>query len=354
MTTLERMTPAESDALWRAVSTRQHVRGVVYAVRSTGIYCASDCPSRRPTREQVSFFAAPASAEAAGYRACLRCRPDRREAEARQLAALLAGLEAAETTPTLTRLAQSAELSVAALKRLFARELGLSPSSYLKLQRSERLKARLQAGTEVTGALYEAGYGSSRALYEHTDELLGMTPGAYRRGGDGMTITYQLFDSEVGPGLIAATERGVCALYFGDALLAELGSEFPKAELAAGTLEPFVKAVRAYLAGQPELPLPLDVSPSAFQAKVWAALRAIPYGETRSYGEVAEAIGDPGAVRAVARACATNHVALAVPCHRVVRADGSLSGYRWGVERKAALLTREQRGRLFESVSKTA
>lgn len=337
----------DTELRWRAVVERRFRGDFVYAVRSTGIYCLSDCPARRPEREHVSFFAAPADAEAAGYRACKRCRPDEQERQVAKLETILADLEVDVDTPSLGDLAARAHMSIPRLKRLFVRELGLEPGPYLKQRRAERLKAQLKAGAEVTGALYDAGYGSSRALYERSDELLGMTPGSYRKGGDGMHITYRTFETVVGPALIAATERGVCALRFGEGLEADLKAEFPAAELreAASELEPFVQAVHAYLAGERVLELPLDLSPTAFQAKVWSALRAIPYGETRSYAEVAAAIGDVRAVRAVASACARNPVALAVPCHRVVRSDGSLSGYRWGLERKAKLLETETNAR---------
>lgn len=342
-------TDFDAELGWRVVSERRFVKDFVYAVRSTGIYCLSDCPSRRPTREQVSFFATPADAEAAGYRACKRCRPDDREEARIRLEALLIRLEADIETPTLSDLAASANMSVPRLKRLFTREFGLEPGRYLKQRRAERLKAQLRAGAEVTEALYDVGYGSSRALYETSGDLLGMTPGRYRKGGEGMNISYRTFATVMGPALIAATERGVCALRFGEKLEGELLAEFPRAKIKEDSegldverLGLFVQAVHAYLAGAKTLELPLDVSPTAFQARVWSALQAIPYGETRSYLEVAEAIGDAGAVRAVAGACARNPVALNVPCHRVIRADGSLSGYRWGLERKAELLARER------------
>jgi len=329
-------------ALWEAVTRRHPLEGVVYVVRSTGIYCRTDCPARRPAREQVRFFGGPNEAERAGFRACLRCRPGDAPREADDLGRLLALLDDEEGL-TLVALAERSGFSVPYIRRLF-RRFGMSPKAYVQLRRAERLRERLRAGAPVTEALYDAGYGSSRALYESADETLGMTPGAYRRGGEGVTIRYTSFESSLGPGLVAATSRGVCALRFGEGLLDELKVEFPEAAIAedAAVLEPFVRAVRAHLAGERRLELPLDVSPSAFQARVWAALQRIPYGETRTYSQIAEAIGAPKAVRAVARACATNPVALAIPCHRVVRAGGALSGYRWGTQRKRALLEAER------------
>lgn len=340
----------QPDAAWRAVAARRYLPGVVYAVRSTGVYCRTDCPARRPAPAQVRYFGGPQDAEAAGFRPCLRCRPQDAQREADDLKALLALLDAEETS-TLAALAQRSGLEPAYIRRLFRRAFGLSPRAYVQARRAERLRAGLKAGTPVTEALYDAGYGSSRALYSAADGLLGMTPNTYRKGGAGMTIIYTIFQSELGPCLLAATARGVCALRFGEGLI-ELGREFPNASLTedARALEPHVQAVRAYLAGEARLELPLDVSPTAFQARVWTALQKVPYGETRSYAQIAESIGAVGAVRAVAGACAHNPVALAVPCHRVVRADGSLSGYRWGVARKAALLEREQKGRLEAAV----
>ena len=339
--------PFPDDALWQALQVRRYLPGVFYAVRSTGIYCRTDCPSRRPAASQVTFFGSGEEAEAAGYRGCLRCRPQDVIKETADLEGLLKlfdeGLLAGDASSlTLSALAKRTGLAERYIQRLFRREVGLSPKVYGEVRRAARLRAELRRGEPVTEALYGAGYGSSRALYASADRTLGMTPGAYRKGGAGLTIWFAHFESDLGPGLVAATKRGVCALRFGDGLLGELGAEFHSAQLLEdeAVVTPYVEAVRAYLAGEP-LTLPLDLSPSAFQARVWTALQEIPYGETRSYGEVAAAIGDPDAVRAVAGACAKNPVALAVPCHRVVRADGSLSGYRWGVGRKKMLLGRE-------------
>ncbi len=334
----------EADDLWQAVTEKRFVPDVVYAVHTTMIYCLSDCPSRRPDRSAVHFFASPGAAETAGYRPCKRCRPEARESERAKLEALLGSLEKELPTPTVGKVAARAGMGLRRFRRVFTREFGLEPALYLKGERSERLKGRLREGAEVTSALYEVGYGSSRALYEAADDLLGMTPGTYRKGGAGMTVRYRTFSTPLGSALIAATERGVCALSLGEGLLEALRAEFPRATLLKDdtALTPFVAAVHAYLAGERVLELPLDVSSTTFQARVWRALQAIPYGETRSYAQIAEAIGDKGAVRAVAGACAKNPVALVVPCHRVVRSDGTLSGYRWGVARKAWLLAAER------------
>ncbi len=342
------MTETQNDyeaARWQALGARRYLPGVFYAVRSTGIYCRTDCPSRRPGAAQVTFFGSGGAAEAAGYRPCLRCRPQnatQEEADLKQVLELLGSAEGAAEL-TLAALAKRSGLGASYLKRLFRRDVGLSPRAYGAARRAERLRVELRTGVPVTEALYSAGYGSSRALYASADQTLGMTPGAYRQGGAGLKVRFAHFASDLGPGLIAATERGVCALRFGDGLQEELEEEFKNAQLEENevVLAPYIRAVQAYLAGKP-LTLPLDVSPTAFQARVWKALQEIPYGETRSYQEVAETIGNPAAVRAVAGACAKNPVALAVPCHRVVRADGSLSGYRWGVARKKVLLEREK------------
>ena len=345
---MQETTLISADTLaWRALQARRYLPGVFYAVRSTGIYCRTDCPSRRPAASQVQFFSRSEEAEAAGYRPCLRCRPQAVLEEATDLKRVLALFDAElsagdSSCPTLSALAERTGFELSYIRRLFRRDVGLSPRAYGEVRRTERLRTELRTGAPVTAALYAAGYGSSRALYASADQALGMTPGAYRKGGAGLTIWFAHFESDLGPGLLAATERGVCALRFGDGLLEELKNEFKNAQVKEDdtVVAPYIEAVRAYLTGKP-LTLPLHLSPSAFQARVWTALQRIPYGETRSYGELAQAVGDPAAVRAVAGACAKNPVALAVPCHRVVRADGSLSGYRWGIARKKVLLGRE-------------
>ena len=341
---------ADDDARWEAVSRRSPEADgqFVYAVTSTGIYCRPSCPSRRPKRENVRFFATGEAAAAAGFRPCLRCHPDDVSTQQRVVAKVRELLDTLEPAPSLAQLGEAVGMSPYHLQRLFKKATGLSPREYAALQRAERLKAELRQGATVTGALYDAGYGSARAMYDQAHRHLGMSPGAYKRGGQGVTIGYTLFDTPLGRMLLAATASGVCAMRFGsdESLLADLQHEFPRSTLVAGgdELEPFVAAVLSYLTGgERRLDLPLDVQATAFQQRVWGALQAIPYGETRSYQQVAKSMGEPKAVRAVARACATNPVALAVPCHRVVRAGGELSGYRWGVERKRRLLDQEQR-----------
>jgi AraC family transcriptional regulator, regulatory protein of adaptative response / methylated-DNA-[protein]-cysteine methyltransferase len=337
------------DARWEAVIRRTPAADGLfyYGVQSTGIYCRPTCPSRRPKREHVAFFVTPEAAEQAGFRPCLRCHPKEVSTQQRVVAQARDLLEALDPAPTLAQLGAAVGMSPYHLQRLFRKATGMSPREYAAALRTERLKAGLRQGATVTGALYDAGYGSARALYDQAHRQLGMSPGAYKKGGQGVTIQYTLQDTPLGRMLLAATARGICALRFGEdePLLAELHQEFPRATMVAdaGDLDGYVSAVSAYLRGEHRrLDLPLDVNATAFQQKVWDALCAIPYGETRSYQAVAQSIGDPRAVRAVARACATNPVALVVPCHRVVRAGGELSGYRWGVERKRRLLDREK------------
>lgn len=344
--------PAEA---WAAVLARDpaYADRFIYAVASTGIYCRPGCASRLPRREHVRFFAAPAEAEAAGFRPCKRCRPDRggRTAMLRTIEAARQYLDAhLDESITLDRLARVVQLSPHHLQRTFKHHVGLSPRRYVEARRLERLKERLREGDTVSRATVEAGFGSTSRLYEQTDAHLGMTPGAYRRGGAGMEISYATAATPLGRLLVAATGRGVCAVTLGDndaALEAALRREYPRAtiEPAGEGLREWVEAIVAYLEGaRPRLPLPLDLPATDFQRRVWQALQEIPYGATRSYRELAEAIGAPTAARAVARACASNRVALLIPCHRVVRGDGDLSGYRWGRERKRKLLELEGGG----------
>ena len=339
---------------WEAVRSRNRAfDGVfVYAVRSTGIYCRPSCPSRRPQREHVQFFGSPAGAEQAGYRACRRCQPDKRTPDEPNLALVQRICrylsEPRDQLPTLDELAQEFHLSPYHLQRTFKRIVGVTPRQYAEAQRLERFKAGLKQGESVTDALYEAGYASNSSAYTQAARQFGMTPAAYRAGG-GAAISYTVAESPLGWLLVAGTTKGLCAVRLGDspaALEAELASEFPAAGVTrddAGLGAP-VMALMDYLHGaQPHLDLPLDVRATAFQQQVWRALQAIPAGSTRSYGEVAAAIGRPTAARAVARACATNPVALVIPCHRVIREDGALGGYRWGLERKERLLAQEAR-----------
>jgi AraC family transcriptional regulator, regulatory protein of adaptative response / methylated-DNA-[protein]-cysteine methyltransferase len=351
------------DPRWAAVlerDTRQDGR-FVYAVASTGVYCRPSCPSRRPRRENVAFFSAPEEAERAGYRACRRCAPKSSMAPAeRTVQRACAYLEAHLDEPvTLSALGHEVGMSPYHLQRMFKRVTGVSPKEFVSARRIERLKGRLQQGDGVADATYEAGYGSGSRVYERADAQLGMTPATYKRGGNGVTIRYGTADSPLGRLLVAVSERGVCAVTLGDsdAYLEEaLRREYPRARIEraeTGTgdekLEEWLGAIVRHLDGaEPSLALPIDVQATAFQRRVWQALQEIPFGATRSYGEIAAAIGQPQAARAVARACASNRVALVVPCHRVVPGDfgtgGRSGGYRWGAERKRRLLERERAG----------
>ncbi|MFZ5815256.1 MAG: bifunctional DNA-binding transcriptional regulator/O6-methylguanine-DNA methyltransferase Ada [Bacillota bacterium] len=335
---------------WQAVLGRDAAADGLfyYAVTTTGVYCRPTCPSRRPRRENVRFFETTSQAEQAGFRPCRRCQPQTVSTDQRVVAQVQQILQTAESTPSLAALGKAVGLSPFHLQRLFKRATGLTPKEYAQLHRAERLKAELKQGANVTQALYEAGYGSPRALYEKAARHLGMSPGAYRSGGAGEEIAYATAETPLGRVLVAATPRGVCDLRFGDEdqpLVEGLRREFPRAAIRHDpeALAPHLRAVQAHLTGrQTRLDLPLDVKGTAFQQRVWEALRSIPYGEVRSYRELAAMIGEPTAVRAVARACATNPVAVVVPCHRIVRTSGDLAGYRWGVERKRALLEQER------------
>jgi AraC family transcriptional regulator, regulatory protein of adaptative response / methylated-DNA-[protein]-cysteine methyltransferase len=341
----------QSETQWQQVMARDARQDgrFVFAVRTTGIYCRPSCPSRRPRRESVEFFADPQQAERAGYRACLRCKPTEISAQAQTVTRARRLLDEAEGVMTLAELSRRAGVSPFHLQRLFKRATGLSPREYQSARRMQQVKHGLRQGDDVTTALYDAGFGSASRLYEKAGRELGMTPGAYRRGGAGMIIQYAIVASPLGRLLVAATGRGLCAVRFGESaveLERELRSEFRAAEIHRedAALKPYLQPLLASLRGETSATnLPLDVRATAFQKRVWDALREIPAGETRSYTDVAQTIGAPKAVRAVARACASNPVAVAVPCHRVVRSDGELAGYRWGLERKKKLLEQEQR-----------
>ena len=333
-------------AAWRAVEARDARSDgrFVYAVRSTGVYCRPSCPSRRPRRDRVEFFAGPRDAEQRGFRACRRCRPERTEPSLAERAR--AAIDAAGgTNVPLARLASELSVSPAHLQRTFTRAEGMSPRAYAERVRSERMRQSLRAGRQVSRATYDAGFNSSSRAYAASARMLGMTPGSYRRGGAGMEIQYALIDSSLGRLLVARTDRGICAVYPGDSdavLERQLADEFPRAGRRKA-VTPFAEArqVRDALDKGGETP-PFDVNGTEFQRRVWAALASIPSGQTRTYGEVAKSIGRAGSARAVARACATNNVAVLVPCHRVIRGDGGMGGYRWGLERKEALLGREK------------
>jgi AraC family transcriptional regulator, regulatory protein of adaptative response / methylated-DNA-[protein]-cysteine methyltransferase len=320
----------------------------VFAVRSTGIYCRPSCPSRRPRRDSVEFFTDPNQAERAGYRACLRCKPTQISEQAQHVASAQKILDNAEGAVTLADLSKRVGLSPFHLQRLFKRATGLSPREYQAARRMQHLKNGLRKGDDVTTALYDAGFGSPSRLYERAPQQLGMTPGEYRRGGAGSNIRYAIIASPLGRMLVAATERGLCSVRFGEhisELERDLRQEFHAAEFHRDdkALREYVEPLLAAIRGDKStVDLPLDVRATAFQKKVWDQLKQIPRGETRSYSDIARAIGSPAAVRAVARACASNPVAITVPCHRVIRSDGDLAGYRWGIERKRRLLDSER------------
>lgn len=344
---------ASGDARWAAVLRRDRLAdgAFVYAVRSTGIYCRPSCPSRRPARDRVQFFDSPPHAEEAGFRACRRCHPQRLQGtdpDAELASRIVRMIEADRSGKmSLRALSSAVGRSPRHIQRTLQRVLGVSPRQFAAARRVGRLKARLKAGDSVTRAQYEAGFGSSSRLYERASETLGMTPATYRRGGAGARIGYTVVATSLGPLLVAGTERGLCGVRFGTseaALHRSLRAEFPEAELERD--EPraclWAAALRAQADGlRPASPLPLDVRATAFQSRVWRELRRIPFGETRTYGQLARRLGHPRAARAVARACATNPAALAIPCHRVIREDGDLGGYRWGMDRKRELLIRE-------------
>ena len=348
-------TRVNDDPRWSAVMARDSGRDgeFVFAVATTGVYCRPSCPSRRPQRENVRFFARPEHAEKAGFRACLRCKPraisgNPQSDFAKEVCRYIE--QHLDEPITLDRLGKAFRQSPFQLQRRFKAALGITPREYADSCRLRQLKRNLQAGDNVTRAMYDAGYGSSSRLYEKTASQLGMTPDKYRRGAIAASIRYACADSPLGRMLIAATEKGVCAIQFARSdgeLIEGLRREFPFAVRKAdeGGLQAWVEALLSRMTGRElNAALPLDIRATAFQRRVWTYLQSIPFGATRSYAQVAKAIGQPRACRAVARACATNPVAVAIPCHRVVRQDGDSSGYRWGVERKKALLKMEQRG----------
>ncbi len=345
------MSSGNQEQRWQAVIARDASRdGVfVFAVTSTGVYCRPSCPSRRPRRERVRFFSRPDEAERAGFRACLRCRPRDTDSRIKAVESICQFLREHTDGPvTLAALGERFGMNPFHLQRVFKSVLGVSPREFVDALRMKSFKSQVRSGRSVTDAIYEAGFGSSSRLYERSGSQLGMTPATYQRGGKGMFIRYTTLDSPVGRMLLAATDHGVCAISFGESdggLLEGLRREFPDATVRRGdvVLRRWVRALLEQLHGERPLPqLPLDVQATAFQRRVWEHLRSIPYGTTKSYGEVARAIGHASSARAVASACASNPVAVAIPCHRVVRGTGDLGGYRWGTERKKALLEMEQ------------
>jgi len=347
------MPRSDENQWWEAVQTRDADRDgqFVFAVSSTGVYCRPSCPSRRPRRENVAFFRRPDEAEKAGYRACLRCRPKSAAGHGRTgvVKAICRYIEQHLDEPlTLARLGAEFHQSPFHLQRTFKSVLGITPRAYADSCRMNQLKSNLRAGHSVTRAMYDAGYSSSSRLYERTASQLGMTPDKYRRGAIAAPIRYTTTDSPLGRMLIAATDKGICAIQFADSedeLEQGLKHEFPFAirRRDDGALKSWKENLLRQMKGESlNSSLPLDIQATAFQRRVWSYLQKIPFGETRSYAAVAKGIGRPTASRAVARACATNPVAVAIPCHRVVRQGGETGGYRWGIGRKKTLLALEQ------------
>jgi AraC family transcriptional regulator of adaptative response/methylated-DNA-[protein]-cysteine methyltransferase len=336
------------DQAWAAVLARDPTADaeLVYAVTTTGVFCRPTCPSRRPSRANVVFFSDPATAQAAGYRACLRCRPQQRHADAGLVEAVSATLQRSRPA-TLAELSRRTGRSPFTVERTFKRVLGLTPAQYQRQQRAASFRKELSDGsTRITDAIYDAGYSGPGRAYENTQ--LGMAPGKYRAGGRDARIGYAIGASSLGKVLIAATERGLCSVILGDTdahLIRDLRTQFPQAKIEPEpSLASHLDNVLSQFTEHPAaLDLPLDLRATAFQMRVWEALRRIPRGETRTYAELAKSLGNAKAFRAVARACATNPVAVVIPCHRVIGSDGKATGYRWGVERKKKLLELEKK-----------
>ena len=344
----------ERDPRWAMVVARSEEADFFYAVTTTGVYCRPSCPSRRARPEHIRFHETREAAEREGFRPCKRCRPEqpsRRERQADVITEACRLIERAEVPPSLAELAAHAGISVHHFHRLFKARMGLTPKAYAMAHRARRVRDELDRSDTVTQAIADAGYNSNSRFYEASNQMLGMTPQTYRQGGAHVDIHFALAESSLGAVLVARSPHGVCAILMGDdpeALIRDLQDRFPKANLIGGDsgFEDLIARVLGFIeAPALGLDLPLDIRGTAFQQRVWQALREIPVGTTASYTEVAERIGAPKSVRAVAQACGANALALAVPCHRVVRNDGGLSGYRWGVERKRELLDRESQAR---------
>ena len=340
------------ESRWQAIVNRDRAAAgeFFYSVATTGVYCRPGCPARRPRREHVGFHATCEEAETAGFRPCRRCRPDEPSLAERHAGAVAAAcrlIETAEEMPRLDALAETAGMSRFHFHRVFKATTGCTPRAYAAARRADRVREALRGSGTVTEAIYEAGFGSNGRFYADSLGVLGMSPTTFRRGGANERMRFAVGECSLGAILVAATTKGVCAILLGDdpnALVRELEDRFPRAELLGGDTEfedQMARVVGFVEAPERGLNLPLDIRGTSFQQRVWRALRDIPTGSTATYGDVAERIGSPGAARAVARACAANPVAVAIPCHRVVRGDGAPGGYRWGVERKRALLDRE-------------
>ncbi|QNM82782.1 methylated-DNA--[protein]-cysteine S-methyltransferase [Sphingomonas sabuli] len=333
------------DAAWAAFERRDRAFDgrVIGAVSTTGIYCKPSCPARRPRREHVEFFATPDEARAAGYRACLRCRPDEVGRDTAAVARAIALIEAADVPPTLEQLGRAVDYAPHHFQRVFKRQMGLSPADYARAVRAQRTERQLDRSDSITGAIYDAGYAAPSGFYDDAKERLGMTPSAWRDGGRGETIRYVVTDSPLGPLLVAATPKGICRLTFKEDVNA-LHRRFPNADIRPddGTMRAWVDAVLTAIRTPSEAPeVPVDVRGTAFQEAVWKELRKIPLGQTRSYADIAAAVGKPGAVRAVGTANGSNPVSVLVPCHRVIRSDGTLGGYGGGLDNKKLLLAAE-------------
>lgn len=344
------------EQLWQKVMAKDRSSDgkFVFAVSSTRVYCRPSCPSRRPRRENVSFFSVPEAAERAGFRACRRCHPRDavvKDPQVEMAQAVCRLIDQNDGAPlTLGALSEQLRVSAFHVQRTFKTVMGITPAQYAESARLDKFKSNVREGQAITDAIYEAGYGSSSRLYESAASHLGMTPATYGKRGRGVSINFTVADCELGKLLVAATEKGICSVKLGDTeavLIADLRAEFSAAHIQqdSAALDSAVLSVVASLKTGFHPDLPLDIKSSAFQRQVWEQLRSIPFGETRSYAQVAQAIGKPTAVRAVARACATNPVALVIPCHRVIREDKSLGGYRWGIERKQQLLRDEKAAR---------
>ncbi|TDF77641.1 bifunctional DNA-binding transcriptional regulator/O6-methylguanine-DNA methyltransferase Ada [Pseudomonas sp. H9] len=344
---------SETDPRWQAILARDPAadQAFVYAVRTTGVYCRPSSSSRLPRIDNIEFFDTAAEAEAAGYRPSKRRAADQTlmaEQHRAQVTRACQLIESAESAPSLNQLAEHLSMSPYHFHRVFKAITGVTPKAYACAHRARKVRTQLHSASTITDALYQAGFNSNSRFYESSNARLGMTPGAYRAGGTNTTIRFAIGQCSLGAILVAQSERGICAILLGDdpqALLDDLQDKFPKADLLGG--DAGFESLVARVVGLIEVPgvdldLPLDLRGTAFQERVWQALRSIPAGTTASYAEIAQRIGSPKAVRAVAQACAANALAVAIPCHRVVRSDGNLSGYRWGVERKRQLLERER------------
>lgn len=346
------------DLCWNAVATRDKSKDGVffYGVTTTGVYCRPSCGSRRPLRKNTRFYASAADAERDGLRPCLRCRPQAAaepSAITEKVQQLCRYIEThADEDMNLAALSRRVQASPFHLQRSFKAIVGVTPKQYAEACRLKGLRSKLRDGRSVTDAIYDAGFGSSSRVYERVDTRLGMTPKQYRQGGKGVEISYAVSESPLGTLMMAATDRGLCSVQIGAReaeMLERLGKEFPGAVISrmqpqrSGQFRRWMRSLAEHLEGMNQrLDIPLDIKGTAFQVKVWNYLQRIPYGEVRSYSEVARAIGRPAAVRAVGSACASNRLALVIPCHRVIRGDGGLGGYRWGLERKRALIDRER------------